>query len=253
MQEKEKDIHNEKILRFVCPICKSEKELSISKSIISEAKTLTTISIQRNEICEHHFQAFVDKNFNIRGYQKVDFEIVSVVKLPKGDYILKVIVLGDSQVGKTAIINKFIDNNFDDYYIPTIQLKISKKDLNLGEAHVTLGIWDIGGQVTHMSPYRSSFYEGANSGIIVVDRTREKTLKDVEMWYKDSIKSLPKKIPFILVGNKTDLEDDVVIYKQDLAQEAKKLGFDYMLTSAKTGCNIDELFNTLTEKFFKSQ
>lgn len=252
MQEKD-NAQNEKILRFVCPICKAEKELSISKSIISDAKTLTTISIQRNEICEHHFQAFVDKNFRIRGYQKVDFEIASAKKLPKGDYFMKVIVIGASQVGKSAIIKQFVENNFDEYYIPTIQLKITKKDLNFGETHITLGIWDIGGQVTHMSPYRANFYEDAQSVIIVVDRTREKTLKDVEIWYKDSFKSIPRKIPFILVGNKSDLEDDVVIYKQDLEHEAKKLGFDYILTSAKTGCNIDELFTTLTHKFFESQ
>ncbi len=252
MKEKENNTHNEKILRFVCPICKAEKELSISKSIVSEAKTLTTLSIQRNEICEHHFQAFVDKNFNIRGYQKVDFEIVSTNKLPKGDYFMKVIVIGASQAGKSAIIKQFVDNYFDEYYIPTIQLRISRKNLNFGEAKVTLGLWDIGGQVTHMSPYRSNFYEGANSGIIVVDRTREKTLEDVEMWYKDSYKSIPKKIPFILVGNKSDLEDDIVIYKQDLEHEAKKLGLNYILASAKTGCNVDELFNSLTQLYFES-
>ena len=63
---------SEKLVKFVCPVCKSEKELKISTSIISDAKQLTTISIQKNEICEHHFQAFIDKNFKVRGYQKVD-------------------------------------------------------------------------------------------------------------------------------------------------------------------------------------
>jgi hypothetical protein len=60
-------------IQFICPVCKSEKELSINKSIINQAKQLTTISIPRNKICQHHFQAFVDKNFKVRGYQKVDF------------------------------------------------------------------------------------------------------------------------------------------------------------------------------------
>jgi small GTP-binding protein len=252
LQEKKNDFENGVKLKFICPICRSEKELIISKSIINEAKTLTTISIQKNEICEHHFQAFVDKNFNVRGYQKVDFEIKSNRKSPKGDYFLKIIVIGDSQVGKTAIIKKYIDNDFDDYYIPTIQLRISKKNLNFGDAKITLGIWDIGGQVTHMSPYRSNFYEGANSGIIVVDRTRPKTLKDVEMWYKDSIKSLPKKIPFLLVGNKTDLEDEIVLFEKDLKNEAEKLGLNYFITSAKTGCNVEEVFTNLTQMYFES-
>ena len=60
-------------IQFICPVCKSEKELPINKSIINQAKQLTTISIPRNKICQHHFQAFVDKNFKVRGYQKVDF------------------------------------------------------------------------------------------------------------------------------------------------------------------------------------
>ncbi|HUS51539.1 MAG TPA: hypothetical protein VMZ91_15320, partial [Candidatus Paceibacterota bacterium] len=58
-----------------CPVCKTRKELKIPKVIINEARQLTTVSIPKGLVCEHHFQAFVDKNFVIRGYQKVDFEI----------------------------------------------------------------------------------------------------------------------------------------------------------------------------------
>jgi len=57
-----------------CPVCKSEKKLKFPKSVINHAKQLTTISIPKGLVCEHHFQAFVDRNFMIRGYQKVDFE-----------------------------------------------------------------------------------------------------------------------------------------------------------------------------------
>jgi len=60
-------------IRFICPVCKSEKELPIIKSVINQAKQLTTISIPKNKVCLHHFQAFIDKNFKVRGYQKVDF------------------------------------------------------------------------------------------------------------------------------------------------------------------------------------
>lgn len=60
-------------IQFICPVCKTEKELLIDKSVINQAKQLTTISIPKNKICQHHFQAFVDKNFKVRGYQKVDF------------------------------------------------------------------------------------------------------------------------------------------------------------------------------------
>lgn len=61
-------------IQFICPVCKTSKKLKIAKSVINQSGQLTTISIPRNKICDHHFQAFVDKNFVVRGYQRVDFE-----------------------------------------------------------------------------------------------------------------------------------------------------------------------------------
>ncbi|MFX1407631.1 MAG: hypothetical protein ACFFBW_11795 [Promethearchaeota archaeon] len=61
-------------VNIICPICKSKKELKFPKSVINKSRQLTTISIPKNFICEHHFQAFIDKNFTVRGYQKVDFD-----------------------------------------------------------------------------------------------------------------------------------------------------------------------------------
>ncbi|MFX1256600.1 MAG: hypothetical protein ACFFAN_01975 [Promethearchaeota archaeon] len=66
--------NDSKNIMFVCPVCKSSKSLKILRSILNQAKQLTTISIPKNKICEHHFQAFIDKQFTIRGYQRVDFE-----------------------------------------------------------------------------------------------------------------------------------------------------------------------------------
>ena len=65
----------DKSVLLICPICKIKKQVNIPKSIISEAKQLTSISISKDIVCEHHFQAFVDKNFIVRGYQKVDYQL----------------------------------------------------------------------------------------------------------------------------------------------------------------------------------
>ncbi|MFW9970192.1 MAG: hypothetical protein ACFFDF_08330 [Candidatus Odinarchaeota archaeon] len=62
-------------IEFICPVCKSKKLLEVPKSVIAEAKQLTTMSIAKGLVCNHQFQAFVDKNFQVRGYQRVDFEI----------------------------------------------------------------------------------------------------------------------------------------------------------------------------------
>ena len=61
-------------IQFICPVCKSEKILSFPRTIVNQATGLTTMSIAKGLVCEHQFQAFVDKNFKVRGYQKVDFE-----------------------------------------------------------------------------------------------------------------------------------------------------------------------------------
>lgn len=243
---------SEKLVKFICPICKAEKQLKISTSVISDAKQLTTISIQKNEVCEHHFQAFVDKNFNVRGYQKVDYEIATKTKLPKGEYSLKVILIGDFKVGKTAITKRFIEDTFDEDYIPTMQLKISRKDLDFDDTHVKLVTWDIGGQTISSTPFRKHFYELAQLALIVVDRTRKTTLLNAEKWYNDVIRALQHKIPFILVGNKSDLDAEIVITEQDIKEEANKLNLNYFLTSAKTGYNINELFTNLTYLHFEN-
>jgi len=68
-------IIKKKEVQIICPICKTEKQLKIPETFINPAKPLTTISIQKGLLCNHHFQAFIDKNFKVRGYQKIDFEI----------------------------------------------------------------------------------------------------------------------------------------------------------------------------------
>lgn len=242
----------EKLIKFTCPTCKAVKELKISTSIITKAKGLSTISIQKNQICEHHFQAFIDKDFNVRGYQKVDFEIKTEKKIPKGIYGLKVIIVGDYRAGKTAITRRFIENSFDEKYLPTIHLKVSKKDIKIEEAEIKLVIWDIGGQAFNMSPYRDQFYQGAQLVMLLIDRTRKKTLEHVDLWINDTLKSLSNRIPIILLGNKSDLTEEIIVSEEDIKSEANRLDIDYYLTSAKTGENINEAFYNLTRLYFES-
>ena len=75
IQAQMNDLNEYSPITFICPVCKTRKELKIPNAIINKARQLTTVSIPKGLVCEHHFQAFVDKNFVIRGYQKVDFEI----------------------------------------------------------------------------------------------------------------------------------------------------------------------------------
>jgi hypothetical protein len=75
IKSEKKEAQNKlKKARFVCPVCKKHQELDIPKSVVEEKKNLTTVSIPKGMICEHQFQAFIDKQFKVRGYQRVDFE-----------------------------------------------------------------------------------------------------------------------------------------------------------------------------------
>ncbi|MFX1476738.1 MAG: Rab family GTPase [Promethearchaeota archaeon] len=242
----------EKLVKITCPTCKAVKELKISTALINKAKKLSTISIQKNQICEHHFQAFIDKDFNVRGYQKVDIEIKEEIKIPKGKYDLKVIIVGDYRAGKSAVVRQFVEKKFDEKYFPTIHLKVLKKDIKIDEAEITLVIWDIGGQAFHMSPYRDKFYQGAQMAMLLVDRTRKKTLENAELWIRDSLKSITNQIPIILIGNKSDLAEEIIVSEQDIKSEAERLNLNYHLTSAKTGDNINNAFYTLTKLYFES-
>jgi hypothetical protein len=103
---------DEKIqVQFICPVCKSEKELSINKFVINQAKQLTTISIPRKKICQHHFQAFVDKNFKVRGYQKVDFSFDCDNTEDRN-----IIVYNAKQNDKELFKNLLLKANYVEYY-----------------------------------------------------------------------------------------------------------------------------------------
>ncbi|MCK4286830.1 MAG: GTP-binding protein, partial [Candidatus Lokiarchaeota archaeon] len=198
------------------------------------------------------------------GNEEVSTEIPEIVKalaktragaLPKlaGEYSNKVILTGDYQVGKTSLIRRFVENSFKRDYISTIGVQISKKTINLADENImNFIIWDIGGQSFQMAPYRAKFYNGANAALIVVDRTRPDHLKSVEKWYNDIKSSIPKNIPIIIVGNKSDLSDELVISKEEIRDISKKFGFHYILTSAKTGEHVNDAFLYIAYRVIES-
>ena len=102
-----------------------------------------------------------------------------------------------------------------------------------------------------MAPYRKRFYEGANAAFIVIDRTREKNLDSIKKWYDDIKQSVPAKIPIVIVGNKSDLKDAILIGENETKATAKELGFHSIMTSAKTGENVNETFLYIAYRFIE--
>jgi small GTP-binding protein len=195
----------------------------------------------------------------LEGNENVSLEIPEIVKtlsktkdgkIPTGEYSLKLILVGDYKVGKTSLIFRFVKNLFKESYQSTVGVEISKKTVELAKnTKVNFAIWDIGGQITQMSPYRKRFYEGANSAFIVIDRTKQDSLDSFQKWYNEITKFIGKKINIIIIGNKSDLEDKIIINEVQIKKLANQHNFHYILTSAKTGENVNDSFFYIAYRF----
>ncbi|MFX1488460.1 MAG: GTP-binding protein [Promethearchaeota archaeon] len=173
-------------------------------------------------------------------------------KIPECDFSLKLILTGDYEVVKTSLILRFVQNMFKESYHSTVGVEISKKTINLTEnTEINFAIWDIGGQITQMTPFRKRFYEGANAAFIVIDRTKPESLNSIQKWYNEISKYIGKETNIIIVGNKSDLIDKIVISEEDIKKVANQFNFYYILTSAKTGENVNDAFLYIAYRFLE--
>lgn len=155
----------------------------------------------------------------------------------------KVILTGSFGVGKTSLFSRFIKNEFSDRYITTIGVKVDKKLVDVDGQEISILLWDIAGEVTQDKVPRSYFL-GASAIIYVFDLTRPSTYKNIDADIKYLNGILPDAMVKI-VGNKKDL-----IPEETLATLQTDLNFEpNVLTSAKTGDNVEELFHSIANSF----
>ena len=163
---------------------------------------------------------------------------------------LKVLLTGAAAVGKTSLVQRFIKNRFAANYKLTVGVDILTKDVEFGPSEIaTLSIWDIGGQ-QRFEFIRSTFYKGAAGALLVFDLTREQTYTETRKWLTEIRQFAGQDIPFVLIGNKLDLIEDVgeVIDRDEARSLAEGEGSIYIETSAKSGINVDESFTELTRR-----
>ena len=168
---------------------------------------------------------------------------------------LKVLLTGAAAVGKTSLVQRFIKNRFAANYKLTVGVDILTKDVEFKQGEVaTLSIWDIGGQ-QRFEFIRSTFYKGAAGALLVFDLTREQTYIEVRKWLTEIRQFAGQDIPFVLIGNKYDLLEDVgeVIDRDEARALAEGESSIYIETSAKTGINVDEAFTELTRRIIESR
>lgn len=166
-------------------------------------------------------------------------------------YTYKVMLLGPAAVGKTSLLHRFVKNEFGDYR-STIGVDFMIKELKLGVNNVKLTIWDIGGQKRFKSMHKQ-YYANAKGALILFDLTRKETFNEMEEWHSEMVSILKDNVPFLLIGNKSDLiEEKGRAVEKGLAEEfAKQRGSIYTETSAKSGDHVKEAFDELTFRMIK--
>jgi len=165
-------------------------------------------------------------------------------------YIKKVALVGDSSVGKTSLIRRFVVDLFDDKYIATIGTKVSKRDVEYKlpdkTIYLTLMLWDVLGQKDYKK-IRSQGIAGAHGIILVADLSRAETVKSIEGFWLPEIWELAGNLPIVFVGNKSDLEGADSPTAKSLKAIATKVEMPIMFSSAKTGDNVEDLFRKIGE------
>ena len=171
---------------------------------------------------------------------------------PNGyDMIFKVVLIGDTSVGKTNILSKYLSNEFDPDSKATVGVEFGTRDFKIENNTVKVQIWDTAGQERYRS-ITNAYYKGAKGSLLVYDITNPKTFENVDKWLSDLKTNAEEKISVVLVGNKTDLESERKITVEQGKEKAELFKLAFIETSALNGNNIEKAFNELISDVYKN-
>ena len=161
------------------------------------------------------------------------------------DMQLKLMMIGDQAVGKTALLVRYADDDFNEVLLPTIGIDFKIKTIELQGKRVKLQIWDTAGQ-ERFRTITQAYYRGAMGILLIYDVTNANTWKNVRNWVRNIADNAPQTVNKILIGNKADMKPEMrqvsTAQGQSLADE---YGMKFFETSARTGVNVAEAFLTL--------
>lgn len=164
-------------------------------------------------------------------------------------YSKKICLIGDISVGKTSLVRRFIESRFDENYLSTIGVTVSRKTLSIKVestmADMTLLIWDFAGGEQFDKVVRN-YYQGAAGALFVCDVTRPASIASISQYVHQFMEVNPAR-PVIVLGNKIDLVTDNEIYVERVKAHAEQLAAPWFTTSAKTGENVENAFRMLAE------
>uniref|UniRef100_UPI00398F2F81 ras-related protein Rab-39B-like n=1 Tax=Pristiophorus japonicus TaxID=55135 RepID=UPI00398F2F81 len=168
-------------------------------------------------------------------------------------YQFRIILLGDSTVGKSSILKRFTDGTFSEVQDPTVGVDFYARLLEIEPGcRIKLQLWDTAGQERFRSITRS-YYRNSVGGLLMFDVTNRKSFENIREWLNEvNAHVFPNKTIFVLVGHKSDLTDERDVSSEEAERLAEALGLSYIETSAKNNSNVDQAFIKLTECIYES-
>ncbi|XP_077991396.1 ras-related protein Rab-10-like [Glandiceps talaboti] len=166
------------------------------------------------------------------------------------DLLFKLLLIGDSGVGKTCILFRFSDDAFNTTFISTIGIDFKIKTVELQGKKIKLQIWDTAGQ-ERFHTITTSYYRGAMGIMLVYDITQPKTFDNITKWLRNIDEHANEDVERMLLGNKCDMEDKRMIAKERGESISREHGIKFLETSAKSNINVEKAFMTLAEDILK--
>ena len=166
------------------------------------------------------------------------------------DYLFKYIIIGDSSVGKSNLLMKFIQNKFTEEYLTTIGVEFGTKNIKINNKIYRIQIWDTAGQ-EYFRSIAKAYFKNCVCAMLVYDITCKESFDNIKNWLQDIHEESPKTVLIVLIGNKIDLEDKRIISFDDGKNFANENGLIFMETSAKTGEGINEIFEQTIKEINK--
>jgi len=165
---------------------------------------------------------------------------------------VKLVLLGDSRVGKSSVVIRFVKNEFDQYKFPTIGATFLTQSVSVGDYLVKFEIWDTAGQEKYRS-LAPLYYRGASAALVVYDITNKESFENARKWIEEVQTQEGSHVVIGLSGNKVDLSANRKVTTEEGAEFAQSKNFIFFETSAKNSTNIKEIFRAIAEEVPKRQ
>ncbi|OMJ72815.1 hypothetical protein SteCoe_28651 [Stentor coeruleus] len=166
------------------------------------------------------------------------------------DYLFKIVIIGDSGVGKSCLLIRFADDAFSESYITTIGVDFRFRTLTVDETSVKLQIWDTAGQ-ERFKTITTAYYRGSDAIMVVFDKSNADSFNHVDTWMEEVNRYGHENAVKMIIGNKADLGN--AVSKEEAEDKARSFGIEYIETSAKSSFQVDLAFMSIARQLVKKR